>query len=82
MPVWRFIENQLDWTSANNACIDQSSTLPSIDSAFDNNEMLINAKNLTGCSQIFIGLQQQSSNLWSWVNNDTSSYRNWQNGKA
>jgi hypothetical protein len=94
---YSFIQQPTDWFSANNACQQQDSrsTLVSIDSAFENNEILgmdslvkniytiilVMGQNQTSCSQFSIGLEQQAVNVWSWINNDTSTYRNWRAGK-
>uniref|UniRef100_A0A914BZS5 C-type lectin domain-containing protein n=1 Tax=Acrobeloides nanus TaxID=290746 RepID=A0A914BZS5_9BILA len=79
---YNFVKSAKDWTSANNDCQQQDSrsTLTSIDSAFENNEVLTNGQSRTGCTQFFIGLQEQLSNVWTWINNDTSAYRNWRSG--
>uniref|UniRef100_A0A914EJ27 C-type lectin domain-containing protein n=1 Tax=Acrobeloides nanus TaxID=290746 RepID=A0A914EJ27_9BILA len=78
---YNFIQTPKDWQSSNNDCRQQNpkATLGSIDSAFENNEILNVLKNQTSCSQVFIGLKQ-SSNSWSWINNDTSTYQNWRSG--
>uniref|UniRef100_A0A914CP22 Cellulase n=1 Tax=Acrobeloides nanus TaxID=290746 RepID=A0A914CP22_9BILA len=76
---YAFIQTPLNWNSANNACRQQNpkATLISIDSAFENNEILASGKNQTTCTQFFIGLERDMSNTWYWSNNDTSKYFNW-----
>uniref|UniRef100_A0A914DN33 C-type lectin domain-containing protein n=1 Tax=Acrobeloides nanus TaxID=290746 RepID=A0A914DN33_9BILA len=37
-------------------------------------------ENHTNCSQFFIGLNMQTTNQWTWINNDSSLYRNWRPG--
>uniref|UniRef100_A0A914BXA5 C-type lectin domain-containing protein n=1 Tax=Acrobeloides nanus TaxID=290746 RepID=A0A914BXA5_9BILA len=79
---YTFVQTPTDWATANRNCQQSNpkATLASIDSAFENSEILTSALNQTGCSQIFIGLEEQSNNGWSWVNNDMSTYRNWRSG--
>uniref|UniRef100_A0A914C2F7 alpha-mannosidase n=1 Tax=Acrobeloides nanus TaxID=290746 RepID=A0A914C2F7_9BILA len=79
---YNFVQTPTDWTSANNDCRKQNprASLSSVDSAFENNELLSLLQSKTSCSQAFIGMTQQTSNVWSWINNDTSPYRNWRTG--
>uniref|UniRef100_A0A914DSP7 C-type lectin domain-containing protein n=1 Tax=Acrobeloides nanus TaxID=290746 RepID=A0A914DSP7_9BILA len=60
-----------------------SSTLVSIDSAFENNEIQSLGRALSRCAGGFIGLTTwgvPGVTTWHWGNNDSSPYRNWKQG--
>uniref|UniRef100_A0A914C5F7 C-type lectin domain-containing protein n=1 Tax=Acrobeloides nanus TaxID=290746 RepID=A0A914C5F7_9BILA len=62
-----------------------SSKLTSIDSVFENSELVGLARNQTpACAKLFIGLESvpgpNGSRIHIWNNGDPSTYRNWEKG--
>lgn len=57
----------------------QNASLLTINSAFENNEILPQTAS-NDCAQSLIGLVRNGSN-WVWSNGDMNTYRNWQSRK-
>uniref|UniRef100_A0A914CXR3 C-type lectin domain-containing protein n=1 Tax=Acrobeloides nanus TaxID=290746 RepID=A0A914CXR3_9BILA len=66
----------LTQAEAENDCVKYRGILVSIDNAFENNELAG-----VNCSY-FIGLVDKTGKgtTWTWLNGDTSTYRNWNSG--
>uniref|UniRef100_A0A914E0H5 N-acetylmuramoyl-L-alanine amidase n=1 Tax=Acrobeloides nanus TaxID=290746 RepID=A0A914E0H5_9BILA len=70
------------WYTALNDCKVSKSNLASIDSAFENSNLVATIKSWSPtCTKLYTGLEfDEISQGWIWVNGDKSTYRNWRAG--